>query len=128
MSSKALARGHIELRTDTPPTTPTAISTSAHQLFTEIRTIHKELRELDDLAPEEKTNGLLTRLVNLCIIPYDPRFTEYFITIDGVEELCVSLRSLCAVAEGELEKYWAAKILSASKFSGGTLTFVSTQA
>jgi nicotianamine synthase len=101
-------------RFDTPPTTPTARSISAHELRSGIQTIHQELSHLDNLAPGEKVNRLLTRLVQLCIVPYDVSFTDYFLSITGVDEICVSLRSLCATAEGELERYWADSLLSAS--------------
>jgi len=117
--SVALARTdskttNTESRIDTPPTTPTALSTSAYELFSEIRAIHQDLAALGDLAPGETVNELLTRLVRICIAPYETSFTDSFFNISGVEELCVSLRALCATAEGELERFWASSILSAS--------------
>lgn len=102
----------------TPPATPTVLSTSAYQLFDEIRHIYQELSGLDNLSPGPKINNLLTRLVRLCIQPYGSDLESYFLGIDGVPELCASLQSKCAIAEGELEKYWAQRILSTSVADG----------
>jgi nicotianamine synthase len=101
-----------DLRLDTPPATPTALSKSAHDLIAEIRTIQQQLSLLSNLAPAEQVNGLLTRLVELCIAPYDAIFTNYFFSIAGVDAMCNELRALCAAAEGELERYWTNRMLS----------------
>ncbi|KAF1954950.1 Nicotianamine synthase [Byssothecium circinans] len=100
-----------KLSTHTPPATPTALSTAAYQLLNDLRGIYQELSYLDDLSPGEKVNGLLTRLVGLCIQPYGSEFEAQFLGIDGVSELCASLQPICAIAEGELERHWARRIL-----------------
>ncbi|KAH7406589.1 Nicotianamine synthase [Phaeosphaeria sp. MPI-PUGE-AT-0046c] len=96
--------------TFTPPRTPTSNTTSAHILFTEIQSIYTSLSSLPSLAPGEEINGLLTRLVQLCIEPHSPSFTSSFFAINSVPSLCESLRPICASAEGELEAHWAQRI------------------
>lgn len=110
----------LESRAVTPPTTPTPVSASAHQLLSHIRCIYQELSGLTNLEPCEHINSLLTRLVNLCITPYSQEFSDCFFNIDGADALCHSLRPLCANAEGELERYWANRILYASTNIQGT--------
>ncbi|KAF1916605.1 Nicotianamine synthase [Ampelomyces quisqualis] len=95
----------------TPPRTPTAAASAAHKLYSQIRHIHTSLATLPSLAPGEQINELLTRLVNLCIVPYGVDFTADFLAIPGVAALCDTLRPLCSAAEGELENYWALQIL-----------------
>jgi hypothetical protein len=101
--------------TCTPPRTPTATTTSAHKLFSEIQEIYIALSTLSTLEPGEQVNHLLTRLVHLCIVPYNAEFTTNFFSIHGITELCDSLRPLCATAEGELEKHWASRIIHAAR-------------
>ena len=103
----------------TPPRTPTLTATSAQTLASEIRGIHHALSGLPDLAPGDKVNTLLTRLVNLCIVPYSHDFVAYFFGIDGIQILCEQLRPLCAMAEGELERYWAKKMVEESRSMNG---------
>jgi hypothetical protein len=109
----------VESLTVTPPVTPNATSTAAHQLVSEIRNIYTVLSELSSLAPSEQVNSQLTRLVNLCVVPYGAEFTAYFFRIPSVESLCSNLRPLCSEAEGELEKFWAKRMLDdlSSKYS-----------
>ena len=95
----------------TPPSMPSTFSSSTHQLLSEIRDVYTILSELSSLVPSETVNTLLTRLVDLCVAPYSTEFTTYFFKIPGVEELCEKLRSICSVAEGELEQYWAKLML-----------------
>ncbi|RAR02611.1 nicotianamine synthase [Stemphylium lycopersici] len=102
----------VESLAVTPPVTPNATNTSAHQLVSEIRDIYTTLNELSSLAPSDPVNTLLTRLVNLCVVPYSAEFTTCFFQIAGVEALCAKLRPLCSEAEGELEKYWAERMLA----------------
>lgn len=103
----------------TPPRTPTFNATAAQTLASEIRDIHHALSELPDLRPGEKINSLLTRLVSLCVVPYSTEFVNYFFSIEGITTLCEKLRPLCAGAEGELETYWASKIIEDSMKSQG---------
>lgn len=104
----------------TPPRTPTFNATAAQTLASEIRDIHHALSELPDLRPGDKVNTLLTCLVSLCVIPYSSEFINYFFNIDGMHVLCEKLRPLCATAEGELERFWASKIVDESSRSRGT--------
>lgn len=97
--------------TVTPPVTPNGTSAAAHQLVAEIRDIHSKLGELSSLAPSHQVNTLLTRLVNLCVVPYSAEFTTYFFNISDVEQLCDKLRPICSEAEGELEKFHAERML-----------------
>lgn len=97
--------------TVTPPVTPNGISAAVHQLVAEIRDIHSRLSELSSLAPSYQVNTLLTRLVNLCVVPYSAEFTAYFFNISGVEQLCDKLRPICSEAEGELEKFHTERML-----------------
>lgn len=106
----------------TPPRTPTLTATAAQALASEIRAIHHALLELSDLKPGEKINSLLTRLVCLCIVPHSTEFVDYFFNIEGISTLCEELRPLCATAEGELERFWASKIIQDSnKLQGNSL-------
>jgi nicotianamine synthase len=110
-------RAHATAPSVTPPRTPTALTTSAYKLLSEIREIHETLSALTSLAPGDPVDQLLTRLVNLCIVPYSAEFTEYFFNISGVASLCEELRPLCATAEGELEKYWANRMIQEARSS-----------
>ncbi|KAF1930543.1 Nicotianamine synthase, partial [Didymella exigua CBS 183.55] len=98
----------------TPPRTPTINATAAQTLASEIRDILHALSKLPDLRPGNKINTLLTRLVSLCVIPYSTELVNYFFNIEGVLTLCEKLRPLCATAEGELERFWASKIVDES--------------
>lgn len=103
----------------TPPRTPTLTATAAQALAAEISDIHHALSELPDLRPGDKINSLLTRLVNLCIVPYSTELVDYFFNMKEVPSLCEKLRPLCAAAEGELEMFWASKIMQDSINSQG---------
>lgn len=96
----------------TPPPTPTAMTSSAHALIEKIHSIHAALLTLPNLVPGTKINALLTRLVELCILPYGDDFANHALNIKGVDELCLQLRLICGAAEGELERYWAQRIIS----------------
>lgn len=104
----------------TPPRTPTVTATLAQTLATEVRDIRHALSDLPDLTPGNEVNALLTRLVNLCIVPYNHEFVTYFFGIEGMHTLCEQLRPLCATAEGELERFWANKIIEESLSAKGT--------
>lgn len=104
----------ISTSLQTPPRTPTLKATAAQALASEICDIHHGLSGLSELKPGDKINSLLTRLVNLCVVPYSAEFVDYFFNIEGIEALCKKLRPLCAAAEGELERFWASKILQDS--------------
>lgn len=106
---------------DTPPSTPTAVSAAAHQLLSEIQSIYTVLAKCRNLAPGPEVNALLTHLVNLCIQPMGSAIVGYFFSLPGVERLCLSLRPLCAIAEGELERHWVDRILNTHKQSEGML-------
>ncbi len=103
----------------TPPGTPPLAASSAQELASEIRNIKHALSELSDLKPGDEVNSLLTRLVNLCIAPYSSEVITYFFGIEGISTLCEQLRPLCATAEGELERFWAGKIVEESLESKG---------
>ncbi|PSN64915.1 Nicotianamine synthase [Corynespora cassiicola Philippines] len=90
------------------------MTSAAHELVEELRHIHSTLSSLPSLAPGEQVNSLLTRLVNLCITPRGEDFASYVLSIRGVEALCLQLRPLCATAEGQLELYWAQRIIISS--------------
>lgn len=104
----------------TPPRTPTLNATAAHTLASEIRDIHHALLALADLRPGPKVNTLLTRLVSLCVVPYNLDFVTHFFNIEGISALCEKLRPLCATAEGHLESFWASKIVEESVQSQAT--------
>lgn len=96
----------------TPPSTPPATTSTAHRLLMEIQSIHDDLISLPSLAPSEETNTLLTRLVNLCIHPHSPETASQFLALPSAQNLCSTLRPLCATAEGELERHWTLRIIS----------------
>lgn len=107
----------------TPPRTPTLSATAAQTLAEEIRDIHHALSKLPDLRPAENINSLLTRLVSVCVVPYSTDFVDYFFNIEGISALCEKLRPLCAAAEGELERFWASRIIQDStKLQGKSIT------
>ncbi|KAH5106895.1 hypothetical protein HBI46_101220 [Parastagonospora nodorum] len=95
----------------TPPRTPTTTTSSAHKLFAEIQEIYADLLKLPNLAPGGQVDELLTRLVGLCITPQSADFVSTLFSIRGANELYEELRPLCAAAEGELEKFWAGRII-----------------
>lgn len=112
-TSKTVAQSRCG--TTTPPRTPPTTSTIPDQLLVRIQSIHDDLAQVPSLAPGEIVNSLLTRLVDLCIQPYSADCLAQFFSMDNVAELCQSLRSMCARAEGELEAYWASRIIEATK-------------
>ncbi|KAF2023265.1 Nicotianamine synthase [Setomelanomma holmii] len=99
----------------TPPRTPTAIATSAHTLLAEIQSIFTTISSLQSLGPGPQINALLTRLVNLCIAPYNSDFESYFLSIISIAGVCSNLRLLCAAAESELESHWASRIIASAQ-------------
>jgi hypothetical protein len=105
----------LALQSFTPPRTPTATTSAAQKLYSQIQHIHTSLATLPSLVPGEQINELLTRLVNLCILPYSADFTASFFAIRGVNNLCSTLRTLCSSAEGELESFWAVHILRGAR-------------
>lgn len=112
---------------DTPPSTPTVLTSTAHQLLEDIQGIYSALIRLPSLAPGPDINALLTRLVDLCIQPYGEAFSAYFLSLQGVISLCESLRPLCGAAEGELERYWAQRMLESSPSGQLTLPVFSSR-
>ena len=103
----------------TPPHTPSITTAAAHKLTTEIYDIYHSLLSLSSLKPGDKVNALLTRLVDLCIGTYDQDFVADFFNVGGINAICSQLRSLCATEEGELESFWAQKLISESlKYNG----------
>lgn len=99
----------------TPPRTPTATATAAHQVFVEIESIYNALIDLPSLAPGLQINSLLTRLVTLCSLPYSPDLSQEILRLCASRNLCENLRPLCGTAEGCLESYWAQHIISETK-------------
>ncbi|KAG9200078.1 hypothetical protein G6514_007675 [Epicoccum nigrum] len=95
----------------TPPHTPSITTAAAHKLATEIYDIYHSLINLPNLKPGNEVNVLLTRLVDLCIETYDRDFVADFFNVGGIHAICSQLRSLCATAEGELESFWAQKLI-----------------
>ncbi len=117
--SRTMKRTDIDSLLQTPPRTPTITAASSQTLASEIRNIYDALSELADLSPGEKVNTLLTRLVSVCIVPYSNEFVAYFFSIEGIHSLCERLRPVCATAEGELERFWANKIIEESRRTEG---------
>lgn len=107
---------------NTPPRTPSEMSTSAHNLVSQLQSMLERLSSLETLVPGEEINTMLTSLVNLCIAPYTSEFTTYVLNMEGISLLCEQLRSICAMAEGELEKYWAHRILQDASSGAFTVT------
>ncbi|KAF9732717.1 nicotianamine synthase [Paraphaeosphaeria minitans] len=101
----------VDTPVSTPPPTPTPATAAAQDLYREIRSIYQQLAPLTSLAPCDCVNALLTRLVTLCVQPYSPDIVDHFYRIDAATALCHDLQNLCAIAEGELERHWAQKIL-----------------
>ncbi|KAF2852474.1 Nicotianamine synthase [Plenodomus tracheiphilus IPT5] len=99
----------------TPPRTPTATTTAAHKLVAEIQSIYNDLTSVTSLAPGPQINSLLTRLVELCVLPYSADLSEEILRLCASTTLCERLRPLCAAAEGELESHWAKHIIAETK-------------
>ncbi|CBX91401.1 hypothetical protein IAQ61_010759 [Plenodomus lingam] len=99
----------------TPPRTPTATSTAAHKVLAEIQSIYNGLVKLNSLAPGPQINDLLSRLVDLCVLPYSTNLSEEILRLCASSNLCERLRPICAEAEGELESYWAQRITALAK-------------
>jgi nicotianamine synthase len=114
LDDKKLPIQGLQSNSDTPPATPTAMSSAAHDLIYEIHDIYNALKELPSLAPSPVVNTLLSRLVELCIQPFSEELARDILSTPEVEALCQSLRPLCATAEGELERYWAGRMLESS--------------
>jgi nicotianamine synthase len=107
----------------TPPSTPRHDTTapSSQKLTVKIQNIHEALKRCTSLAPSDTVNDLLTRLVTLCIVPYDDSTTTSFFSHPGSNELCLSLRRICSEAEGELETFWAREITALAQQHQGAL-------
>lgn len=91
-----------------------AMFTSPVELIAELQAIYTGLKELDSLAPGPKINALLTNLVSICVIPYSQQFVCGVFAQEAFEALCLALRPICATAEGELEMFWARKMIATS--------------
>lgn len=91
-----------------------AMFTSPVELIAELKAIYTGLKELDSLAPGPKINALLTNLVSICVIPYSQQFVRSVFAQEDFEALCLALRPICATAEGELEMFWARKMIATS--------------
>ncbi|KAF2006293.1 Nicotianamine synthase [Amniculicola lignicola CBS 123094] len=87
-------------------------SPSVRVLIDEIIDIYHALSYLPELVPGPQVNALLTRLVNLCIEPYDSSFTAQIFETPGISTLYKHLRPMCAEAEAHLEMHWAQHIIS----------------
>ncbi|KAF1968044.1 Nicotianamine synthase [Bimuria novae-zelandiae CBS 107.79] len=114
--------GRVDTPLATPPPTPSPAAATAHALHKQIQNVYSELAPLENFAPCELVNTLLTRLVTLCIQPYSAETVSQFFAIDGVKTLCSKVQAICGTAEGELERYWAEKILADAENSTGTFT------
>ena len=113
-------RMRIDTPTTTPPSTPTPAAAQANYIYREIKSIHQALAPLKSLAPSDLVNTSLTRLVNLCIQPYGSELLSHFYQIDNIQPLCQALQSICATAEGHLERHWTQFILSETERAKGT--------
>lgn len=98
----------------TPPRTPTAATTEAHRILAKLQEINGQLLHFPSLAPGDQVNSLLTDLVSFCIQPCNPECLAQLSSMSAFTKTCKSLRSLCARAEGELEAYWAQRIIEGS--------------
>jgi nicotianamine synthase len=72
-----------------------------HQNF--IRNLYQDLIKLQDYRPNKKVNNLFTKLVQYVL---DPENKNYF-----TKKEIIKLQKICQLAEYELEKYWAQKII-----------------
>ena len=115
-------RMRIDTPTTTPPPTPTPAAAQANHIYREIKSIHQALAPLKSLAPSDLVNTSLTRLVNLCIQPYGSELISHFYQIDNIYPLCHALQSICATAEGHLERHWTQFILSETERIKGAST------
>ncbi|KAL6707005.1 hypothetical protein ACN47E_004955 [Coniothyrium glycines] len=102
---------------ETPPRTPTGRTTAAYQLLTRIQSSYDALEQLPSLAPGERVNTILTDLVDLCIQPLSGEQLTQLLGMNQAIALFRRLRPLCAMAEGELEQYWARRIIQAARSS-----------
>lgn len=75
---------------------------SSHQV-TSIKDLYQELQALDDYRPSKKINQLFTQLVQFVLNPESKN--------DLTKEEVAKLQKICQLAEYELEKHWAQKII-----------------
>ena len=92
---------------------------AAQPLVQEITSIHRMLSSLPNLAPGREVNSLLSRLVDLCTAYYSEAFADYVLSLPIFENMCAALQPMCATAEGELEMYWAERMLQDSRERAG---------
>jgi nicotianamine synthase len=95
----------------TPITTKITIDTEVCQITDEIITLVNALASLPDLKPCPDVNKLFGRLVSLCIKPYSSRLACLVLHNKQIQILVPRLRQICSEGEGELERFWARKIL-----------------
>ena len=120
--SRDMKANRNTLSNNTPSATTLEMDSSAHEVVRDIRGIYTALNGLSSLKPGPQVNTLLIRLVEICIASHSEAFASQILSLQGVDDLCATLRPLCATAEGELEKYWTLRILETSKKKLGKRT------
>jgi hypothetical protein len=86
-------------------------TSEAYHIVEEILLITEQLASLPDLKPCPRVNCLFGRLVEICIKPWSKRISKEVLESKRVRAVVKRLREMCAEGEGELERFWAAKIL-----------------
>ncbi len=79
------------------------ISTTQNQASIPIRRLYKELVALKNYRPSKRVNYLFTQLVQYVLNPESKNIFS--------KEKVQKLQKICQIAEYELEKYWAHKII-----------------
>jgi hypothetical protein len=73
--------------------------------------IYERLASLQELKPSLEVNALFNRLVALCIKPYPLTLASQVLANKRIQLVTPWLRKLCSQGEGELERFWARKML-----------------
>ncbi|GAB5590689.1 hypothetical protein Unana1_05589 [Umbelopsis nana] len=90
---------------------PSVISETSQKLIDEIETIYSELACLPSLKPGATTNKLFSRLVGICIKPYDAVTVFEVLEHARIVELVKHLRDVCSMGEYLLEFQWSQQII-----------------
>jgi nicotianamine synthase len=95
----------------TPTTTKMTIDAEARRITDEVVSLVNALASSPSLKPCPDINQLFSRLVSLCIKPYSSSLACQVLQNKQIQRLTPRLRQICSEGEGELEKYWARKII-----------------
>jgi hypothetical protein len=93
----------------------------ATQIAESIFAIYERLASLRDLKPRPEVDTLFSQLVSTCTKQYSSQLASQILANKCMQRITPRLRSLCSEGEGELERFWARKILHSCQERNGEI-------